>query len=184
SQAEETSSDGVHQQRTQDECHQRHEVDDLGGGQSLEEARSLFHASPSGAVLAPVPSWRMASSDVPAGSSPTSRPSRMTRIRSDIPITSGSSLEAIKMALPSAASWRISRYTATLAPTSMPRVGSSSRTSRGETASHLASTIFCWLPPERYCTSWSRSRATTSKVLNEPATSRRTVEVRPGNTAR
>jgi hypothetical protein len=64
-------------------------------------------------------------------------------MRSDMPITSGSSLETISTPFPSAASRRISWYTATLAPTSMPRVGSSSSTTPGPMASHLASTTFC-----------------------------------------
>ena len=41
----------------------------------------------------------------------------------------------------------ISRWISALAPTSMPRVGSSRISRRGLVASHLPSTIFCWLPP-------------------------------------
>ena len=35
-----------------------------------------------------------------------------------------------------------------LLPTSMPRVGSSRMITRGLIDSHLASTTFCWLPPD------------------------------------
>ena len=38
-----------------------------------------------------------------------------------------------------------------LAPTSMPRVGSSKMITFGFIASHLASTTFCWLPPDSSC---------------------------------
>ena len=38
--------------------------------------------------------------------------------------------------------------TSALAPTSMPRVGSSRISTCGRVFSHLASMIFCWLPPE------------------------------------
>ena len=58
--------------------------------------------------VTPVASWSTASSVGPAGSSPATRPSLMTRIRSDMPITSGSSLETIRTATPCAASDRIS----------------------------------------------------------------------------
>ena len=40
------------------------------------------------------------------------------------------------------------RWTSALVPTSMPRVGSSTISSFGFVASHLASTTFCWLPPD------------------------------------
>ena len=38
--------------------------------------------------------------------------------------------------------------TSSLAPTSMPRVGSLSTSTRGRWVSHLASATFCWLPPD------------------------------------
>ena len=38
----------------------------------------------------------------------------------------------------------------------MPRVGSSISTTSGSMLSQRASTTFCWLPPERNCTSWPR----------------------------
>src|SRR5262249_4766201 len=46
-----------------------------------------------------------------------------------------------------------------LAPTSMPRVGSSMMRMRGSAASHFASTTFCWLPPESWRAGWSGPRA-------------------------
>ena len=39
------------------------------------------------------------------------------------------------------------------APTSTPRVGSSTMSRRGSGASHLASRTFCWLPPESFSSS-------------------------------
>ena len=41
----------------------------------------------------------------------------------------------------------ISSKISALAPTSMPRVGSSSSNTRGSVSSALQSTTFCWLPP-------------------------------------
>ena len=60
----------------------------------------------------------------------------------------GSSLETMTTAMPSAASCESSRCTSALVPTSMPRVGSSTISTRGSVDSHLARTTFCWLPPE------------------------------------
>ncbi len=39
-------------------------------------------------------------------------------------------------------------WTSALVPTSMPRVGSSTISRLGFLPSHLASTTFCWLPPD------------------------------------
>ena len=49
---------------------------------------------------------------------------------------------------PRCASLPISAWISALAPTSMPRVGSSMMRMRGSVASHLPSTTFCWLPPD------------------------------------
>ena len=89
------------------------------------------------------------------GISAVIRPSWRTRIRSDIARTSGRSLEMRMIPRPDAASSEMIRWTSTLAPMSMPRVGSSRIRSRGFEASHLASTTFCWLPPDSAPTSWS-----------------------------
>ena len=48
---------------------------------------------------------------------------------------------------PDAASSEMIRWTSTLAPMSIPRVGSSRIRILGFEASHLARTTFCWLPP-------------------------------------
>ena len=85
---------------------------------------------------------------VAPASSPTSCPSHITRIRSLIDSNSGSSEEMTSVAMPSAASLRISRCTWALAPTSTPRVGSSRISTRGRLASHFPKTTFCWLPPD------------------------------------
>src|SRR5262249_24289742 len=45
--------------------------------------------------------------------------------------------------------------TSSLAPTSMPRVGSLSTSTLGGQVSHLASATFCRLPPDRLCSSAS-----------------------------
>ena len=56
------------------------------------------------------------------------------------------------MATPARASSPTSSWTSALAPTSMPRVGSSRISTDGFTSSHLASITFCWLPPDRLAT--------------------------------
>ena len=76
----------------------------------------------------------------------------MTSTRSAMPSTSGSSLEIISTATPRPASSLSRRCTSAFVPTSMPRVGSSTISTCGSVASHLASTTFCWLPPERTST--------------------------------
>ncbi len=60
-----------------------------------------------------------------AAISAVTRPSWRTRIRSDIARTSGRSLEMRMIPRPDAASSEMIRWTSTLAPMSMPRVGSS-----------------------------------------------------------
>ena len=80
-----------------------------------------------------------------------------------MPRISGSSEEIIRTASPCAASSLISRWISALAPTSMPRVGSSMISSRGLVASHLPSTTFCWLPPESLPTICSGPRARMPK---------------------
>jgi len=58
-----------------------------------------------------------------------------------------------------------------LAPTSTPRVGSSSSSRRGSLSSSLANTTFCWLPPERLTTRAAGSLGRTSKRSSALATS-------------
>ena len=55
----------------------------------------------------------------------------------------------------SSASERIRRWISPLAPTSMPRVGSSRIRMSGFIASQRASSTFCWLPPESSRIFWS-----------------------------
>ena len=69
--------------------------------------------------------------------------------------SSGSSDEIRMIASPCAASSAIIAWTSALVWTSTPWVGSSRISSRGSAASHLASTTFCWLPPESVLTGWS-----------------------------
>ena len=101
-------------------------------------------------------------SAAPAGSSPARRPPRITRMRSATPISSGISDEIIRIATPSRASPRMRSWMPALAPTSTPRVGSSKIRTPGWIASHLASTTFCWLPPDRKRASCSSERARSS----------------------
>src|SRR5690606_22705219 len=70
------------------------------------------------------------SSSSRAGAEWTTRPSRRTRTRSARPRTSGTSLETSSTARPSSASRRTTAYSSARAPTSTPRVGSSSSSTR------------------------------------------------------
>ena len=74
---------------------------------------------------------------------------RRTRTRSARPSTSGTSLETIRTARPASARRRISAYNSARAPTSTPRVGSSSSRTRQPRSSQRARTTFCWFPPEK-----------------------------------
>ena len=53
-----------------------------------------------------------------------------------------------------------------LAPTSMPRVGSSRISSRGSVASQRASSTFCWLPPDSCAIGVSASRGLDAERLD------------------
>ena len=57
--------------------------------------------------------------------------------------------EIIKIARPCLASSAMMWCTSALAWMSTPWVGSSKISSLGLVASHLASTTFCWFPPDR-----------------------------------
>ena len=82
-------------------------------------------------------------------SSATRRARRAARTRGPQPSTiSSSSEEIIRTPRPWSASSRISAWISALAPTSMPRVGSSRIRSFGSMQSQRASSTFCWLPPE------------------------------------
>ena len=63
--------------------------------------------------------------------------------------------------------------TSALVPTSMPRVGSSTISTAGWRPSHLASTTFCWLPPDSMDTgSVSRPYLTCSRAAQSAASAR------------
>ena len=96
--------------------------------------------------------WRSTSSSVASApsSSATSSPSRMTRIRVHRPRSSSISDETTITPSPSRARSVTMRNSSALAPTSTPRVGSSSRSTLHCFSSQRASTTFCWLPPESW----------------------------------
>src|ERR1700689_4767950 len=77
------------------------------------------------------------------------RPRDITRYRSQMRISSSGSEEITSTAAPARASAAVSFRISDLAPTSSPRVGSSSRNRRGLVASQRPTTTFCWLPPLR-----------------------------------
>src|SRR5262245_7145611 len=121
----------------------------------------LFHQ---GGHAWPVAANITDSSVAPArGRVATRRPSCMTRTRSAMPSTSGSSLETMSTATPCAARSASRWCTSALVLTSMPRVGSSTSSTRGAVASHFASTTFCWLPPESVETGSASALALTSR---------------------
>src|ERR671919_238366 len=92
---------------------------------------------------------RMASSVASWGAnSETIVPCLATRIRSLRARISGRYDEMSTTAAPWSASARIRRWISSIAPTSTPRVGSSKITTRASPASALASTTFCWFPPD------------------------------------
>ena len=86
---------------------------------------------------------------------PTTAPSRSTSTRSAPSTTSSSSEEMSRTPSPCAASSSMSAWISALAPTSMPRVGSSSSSTFGCRQSIRASSTFCWLPPDSSRTRWS-----------------------------
>src|SRR4051812_19394013 len=91
-------------------------------------------------------------------------PSRSTAMRSLMRATSSSSAEMNSTAIPSAARSLTSFWIWALAPTSMPRVGSSRMSSAGWVISQRASSTFCWLPPLRFLMGMSGSRGRMSSI--------------------
>ena len=83
------------------------------------------------------------------------RPSRSSVTRDDTLNTSSSSAEMNTTDIPFSDSSPTSRCTSTLAPMSIPRVGSSSTITRGASARSRASSTFCWLPPDSTPARWS-----------------------------
>ena len=158
-----------------------------GASVGLDCVVALTARSPSGLPFAdrwPVAAATIASSVASSCvSSAASRPSCMTRIRSATESTSGSSDEITSTATPSRASDAISRCTSALVPMSIPRVGSSTISSAGLRLSHLASTTFCWLPPDRNvtglvirryftCSRWAQSAANERSVRPDSSPAR------------
>src|ERR1700691_2627445 len=80
-------------------------------------------------------------------SSPTSLPSRITRIRSLTNTTSSTSEVTQSTAVPLLASSFRYLWICARVPTSTPRVGSFSTSRPGRATSRLPSSTFCWLPP-------------------------------------
>ncbi len=108
-------------------------------------------------------------------------PSRMTSTRSATPLSSSNSDDTMRMPSPCSASARtcirISRFDATSTPT----VGSSNSNTDGLTVRFLATTTFCWLPPDRRLDRLiealghdlellheARCRAPSGRVVDEP----------------
>src|SRR5438552_828223 len=161
----------VHRSRQGDDRQQQSEDDELLAVRR-EDARqaSILRGQGSGgdgvhqATSRLSPTWVMAAPTASAVASArskaaTMRPPLMTRTRSAMPSTSGNSLEIMMMPRPCWASLPISAWISALAPTSMPRVGSSMISMRGSVPSHFATTTFCWFPPESWRAIWSVPRA-------------------------
>src|SRR5690606_8757789 len=108
-----------------------------------------------------------------AGVSVSTRPLETTSTRSDNPMTSVISLDTSTTASPASASSRISSYSWARAPTSTPRVGSSSSSTLHSRSSHRASTTFCWLPPESVRTSRSTPAGRTSRSTRRSSAAER-----------
>src|SRR4051794_8524774 len=182
--------DGDEQRQRADDAHLADAEDDVGqparAGAGLRRDRAPagrrgrrvdLGAHAAAASTRPVAARMMRSSSASArGISPVIRPSCITRTRSAMPSTSGSSEEIIRTAIPWPARSLSSRWTSLLVPTSMPRVGSSTIRTLGSVDSHLASTTFCWLPPDSVptlslrewnlsCSRWAHSSAMIRSAL-------------------
>src|SRR5690606_23197434 len=182
-----------HQEDQQDGefAHLEDAVDEAGGaGGGHLDGRGPVGSGDAHAAALPVAAAITVSSVASGrGISAVRRPSCMTSTRSAMPRISGRSEEIIRTATPSAASRDSSRCTSALVPTSMPRVGSSTISTFGPVASHLASTTFCWLPPDSVFTvsairaylTWSRTAQSRERLRSAPRSIRppRTVLPRP-----
>ena len=94
------------------------------------------------------------------------RPSNMTRMRSASARISSSSTETSRIALPAS---RISirrRWMNSMAPMSTPRVGWPTSSRSGSCSISRASTIFCWLPPEKAAVRRAGLRGRTSNAAS------------------
>ena len=81
-------------------------------------------------------------------SSATILPSNMTRMRSDSAKISSSSVETMRIALPSSRLRTICSWMYSIEPTSMPRVGWAHTTSGTSRLNSRATIIFWALPPD------------------------------------
>ena len=81
--------------------------------------------------------------------------------------TSSSSAEMNITDRPLSASSPTRFWTWTFAPTSIPRVGSSSTRARGDRASRRASSTFCWLPPDSVPAGRSTSAGRMSRASTQ-----------------
>src|SRR4051812_2279298 len=176
--------DDHHQEDEQDGelAHLEDAVDEPGGtGLRHLGGRGLLGGGDRHAAALPVAAAITVSSVASErGISAVRRPSCITSTRSAMPRISGRSEEIIRMATPSAASSPSSRCTSALVPTSMPRVGSSTMSTLGPVASHLARTTFCWLPPDRVLTvsairayfTWSLTAQSRERLRSAPRSMR------------
>ena len=98
-------------------------------------------------------------------SSAVTLPSRNTSTRSQSTDRSAASTDEMITPQPSAAASRIASMMSCLAPTSTAWVGSCSTSRSGSPASHLPSSTFCWLPPDRVPTSLYGSGGLMSSFL-------------------
>ena len=73
------------------------------------------------------------------------------------------------IAIPSPASSRTMAWTSALAPTSIPRVGSSRTRILGRVLSHLPNITFCWLPPESLPTTCATEGALIRNRCRNPS---------------
>src|SRR5205807_1916670 len=96
---------------------------------------------------------------------PTMALSRRTAIRSAQRRTSSSSEEMKRTAIPFSLRERMSFWISALAPTSIPRVGSSRMSRLGCVASQRATMAFCWFPPERFLMAWAAVGVRMSRSL-------------------
>src|SRR5690348_1812645 len=93
----------------------------------------------------------------------------MTMTRSLNPRSSGSSEEITRTAPPLPTNCRIRRYTSTLAPTSMPCVGSSTMIRFGSANKARAKSTFCWLPPLKVLDELARAAGFDPELLDKIA---------------
>src|ERR1700722_16532016 len=137
---------------------ERKERDVRPGGQGLERrahaARSLTPAIKRPRSCALVSSGRR---------SPVTRPPQSTMMRSESAKISSSSTETKSTALPASRWATIRLWMNSIAPMSTPRVGCPTSRIFGLRSISRASTIFCWLPPEKLAVLSKGARGLTSK---------------------